>query len=105
MADSTFTPEDYTYAHFPNMEAAYEQLKSIVTELDRVTDDLYNDVRTTLGTDWEGEAKTFFDGKKAQWDNLEVEMGKQLFEAAKAVEIAKGNYQTAERRNISIWTD
>jgi len=101
----TFTPEDYTYAHFPNMEAAYEQLKTIVSELDKATDDLYNDVKSILGTDWEGEAKTFFDQKKAQWDALEVEMGKQLFQAAQAVSIAKGNYETAERRNINIWTN
>ncbi|MEV6151126.1 hypothetical protein AB0L53_12380 [Nonomuraea sp. NPDC052129] len=104
MADQS-TPDDYTFAHFPNMEAAYEQLKSVVTELDRVTDDLYADVKSTLGADWEGEAQALFDDKKRQWDLLEVEMGKQLFDAAAAVNIAKGNYQNAERRNISIWTN
>jgi uncharacterized protein YukE len=103
--NDTFTPDDYTYAHFPNMEAAYESLQSIVTELDRATDDLYNDIKRTLGVHWEGAAKDYFEGKKTEWNALEQEMGRQLFDAAKAVSIAKGNYETAEKRNIAIWSD
>lgn len=98
-------PEDYTYVNFPSLQAAYEELKKIVTELDRATDDLYQDIKKELGASWEGEAQQYFDTKKEQWNALEKEMGQQLFQAAVAVDVARGNYQNAERRNIAIWTD
>lgn len=98
-------PDDYTYVKFGSLEAAYEELKKIVTELDRATDDLYQDIRKELGTNWQGEAETFFETKRAQWNEHEKAMGQQLFKAAEAVSIAKGNYESAERRNISIWMD
>jgi WXG100 family type VII secretion target len=103
--NNTATPDDYTYANFPSMEKAYEDLKKIVTELDTATDDLYNDIKAVLGVHWEGAAREYFEGKKAEWNALEKQMGEQLFNAANAVSIAKGNYETAERRNISIWSD
>ncbi|MED7927440.1 WXG100 family type VII secretion target [Nonomuraea sp. LP-02] len=98
-------PDDYTYVNFPSLEAAYEELKKIVTELDRATDDLYADIKKTLGAAWEGQAEGFFDQKRAEWNEHEKRMGAQLFKAAAAVEVAKGNYQAAEQRNISIWMD
>ncbi|TMR05730.1 hypothetical protein ETD86_52965 [Nonomuraea turkmeniaca] len=97
--------DDYTYVKFGSMEQAYEELKKIVTELDRATDDLYADIQKELGTSWEGDAETFFEGKRQKWNEHEKAMGQQLFQAATAVSIAKGNYENAERRNISIWTD
>ncbi|MEO3873649.1 WXG100 family type VII secretion target [Nonomuraea sp. B12E4] len=99
------TPEDYTFVKFPSMEVAYEELKKVITELDRVTDDLYQDIKRELGPSWEGEAQQYFDVKREQWNQHEKAMGQQLFQAAEAVNIAKGNYESAERRNISIWTD
>ncbi|MFI6290912.1 WXG100 family type VII secretion target [Nonomuraea sp. NPDC050790] len=87
------------------MEQAYEELKKIVTELDKATDDLYADIKKELGASWEGEAEQFFTTKKNEWNAHEQEMGRQLFQAAGAVNIAKGNYEAAERRNIAIWTD
>ncbi|QYC38718.1 WXG domain conatining protein [Nonomuraea coxensis DSM 45129] len=98
-------PEDYTYVNFSSLEKAYEDLKGIVTELDRITDDLYADIKKTLGGAWEGEAEQYFDQKRAEWNAIEKHMGEQLFKAAVAVETAKGNYQQAEARNISIWMD
>jgi len=97
--------DDYTYVRFGSMEHAYEELKKIVTELDRATDDLYQDIKRELGSSWEGEAEKFFEAKRQQWNAHEKAMGQQLFQAASAVNVAKGNYQEAERRNISIWTD
>ncbi|HLU70638.1 MAG TPA: WXG100 family type VII secretion target [Nonomuraea sp.] len=99
------TADDYTYVRFGSMEHAYEELKKIVTELDRATDDLYQDIKRELGSSWEGEAEKFFETKRQQWNAHEKAMGQQLFQAASAVNVAKGNYQEAERRNISIWTD
>ncbi|MET8985081.1 WXG100 family type VII secretion target [Nonomuraea wenchangensis] len=98
-------PDDYTYVNFGSLGSAYEELKKIVTELDRVTDDLYADIKNTLGSNWEGEAQNYFDTKRAEWNAHEKAMGEQLFKAANAVDVAKGNYQAAEQRNISIWTD
>ncbi|MFB4282583.1 MULTISPECIES: WXG100 family type VII secretion target [unclassified Nonomuraea] len=98
-------PDDYTYVRFGSMEQAYEQLQKIVTELDRATDDLYADIKKELGASWEGEAETFFEDKRRRWNEHEKAMGQQLFQAASAVNVAKGNYESAERRNISIWTD
>ncbi|TDD30703.1 hypothetical protein E1286_45770 [Nonomuraea terrae] len=98
-------PDDYTFVRFGSMEQAYEELKGVITELDRVTDDLYQDIKKELGASWEGEAQQFFDVKKEQWNAHEKAMGQQLFQAAEAVNLAKGNYESAERRNISIWTD
>ncbi|SDH82107.1 WXG100 family type VII secretion target [Nonomuraea jiangxiensis] len=99
------TPDDYTYVKFPSMEVAYEELKKVITELDKATDDLYADIKRELGASWEGEAERYFDVKREQWNQHEKAMGQQLFQAAEAVSIAKGNYESAERRNISIWTD
>lgn len=99
------TPDDYTYVKFGSMEQAYEELKKVITELDRATDDLYQDIKRELGASWQGEAETYFDTKREQWNQHEKAMGQQLFKAAEAVNIAKGNYQSAERRNISIWMD
>ncbi|MFG1941930.1 WXG100 family type VII secretion target [Nonomuraea sp. NPDC048826] len=98
-------PDDYTYVRFGSMEQAYEELKKVITELDRATDDLYQDIQRELGASWEGEAEAFFETKRNQWNEHEKAMGRQLFQAAEAVSIAKGNYESAERRNISIWTD
>jgi len=97
--------DDYTFVRFGSMEQAYEELKKVVTELDRATDDLYADIKKELGASWEGEAQQFFDTKREQWNQHEKAMGQQLFQAATAVNVAKGNYENAERRNISIWTD
>ncbi|MFC4120084.1 WXG100 family type VII secretion target [Nonomuraea zeae] len=98
-------PDDHTFVKFGSMEQAYEELKKVVTELDRATDDLFADIKKELGASWEGEAEQFFNTKKDQWDAHEQAMGRQLFQAASAVNIAKGNYEAAERRNIAIWTD
>ncbi|WP_327087494.1 WXG100 family type VII secretion target [Nonomuraea sp. NBC_01738] len=98
-------PDDHTFVKFGSMEAAYEALQKIVTELDKATDDLFADIKKELGASWEGEAQNFFNSKKAEWDAHEKAMGKQLFDAASAVNVAKGNYEQAERRNIAIWTD
>lgn len=98
-------PDDYTFVKFALMEQAYDELKKIVTELDRATDDLFADIKKELGASWEGEAEQFFNTKKAKWDQHEQAMGLQLFQAAQAVKVAKGNYETAERQNIAIWTD
>jgi WXG100 family type VII secretion target len=98
-------PDDHTFVKFGSMDHAYEELKKVVTELDKVTDDLYADIKKELGPSWEGEAETFFNTKKDQWNAHEQEMGRQLFQAAGAVDVANGNYQAAERRNIAIWTD
>ncbi|TYB64391.1 hypothetical protein FXF51_22015 [Nonomuraea sp. PA05] len=98
-------PDDHTYVKFGSMEQAYEQLKKIVTDLDRATDDLFADIKKELGASWEGEAEQFFNFAKDEWNKHEQAMGLQLFEAAKAVNIAKGNYQAAEQRNIAIWTN
>ncbi|TMR96078.1 WXG100 family type VII secretion target [Nonomuraea basaltis] len=97
--------EDYTFVRFGSMEQAYEELKKVITELDRATDDLYGDIQRELGASWEGDAKLFFEGKREQWDAHEKAMAQQLFQAATAVSTANGNYQSAEKRNISIWTD
>jgi WXG100 family type VII secretion target len=97
--------EDYTYVRFGSMDEAYEDLKKVITELDRVTDQLYADIKKELGASWEGAAQEYFDGKKEEWNAREKAMGQQLFQAASAVNVANGNYQAAERRNISIWTD
>ncbi|TDD25142.1 WXG100 family type VII secretion target [Nonomuraea diastatica] len=99
------TPDDYTYVRFGSMEQAYEELKKVVTELDRATDDLYADIKRELGPSWEGEAERFFEEKRQKWNAHEKAMGQQLFQAASAVNVANGNYQQAERRNIGIWTD
>ena len=98
-------PDDYTYVNFGSLESAYEELKKVVTELDKATDDLYQDIKKELGASWEGEAQGFFDRKREEWNQHEKAMGQQLFQAATAVNIAKGNYERAERHNISIWTD
>lgn len=98
-------PDDHTFVKFGSMEVAYEALQKIVTELDKATDDLFQDIKKELGASWEGQAQEFFNTKKAQWDAHEKAMGKQLFDAAAAVNVAKGNYESAERRNIAIWTD
>ncbi|MDA0637162.1 WXG100 family type VII secretion target [Nonomuraea sp. CA-218870] len=98
-------PDDYTYVRFASMEDAYLQLQKIITDLDKATDTLYQDIKRELGASWEGQAEQFFDTKRAQWNEREKEMGRQLFEAAQAVNIAKGNYESAEKRNISIWSD
>lgn len=98
-------PDDYTYVRFSSMADAYEQLQKIVTELDRVTDDLYADIQKELGASWEGDAKTYFEGKKNEWNEHEKAMGRQLYNAANTVDTARDNYQQAERRNISMWTD
>ncbi|MGW0801881.1 WXG100 family type VII secretion target [Nonomuraea sp. NPDC002799] len=98
-------PSDYVYNHFPSMEAAYEALKKIVTELDTATDDLYSDVKTELAGAWEGDVERLFDEKRAQWNEIEKAMGLQLFKAAEVVSIAKGNYEMAEKKNINIWMD
>lgn len=103
--DRVAAPDDYTYVNFPSMEAAFEDLNKIVTELDTATDDLYKDIKSALGGNWEGDAMEYFEKKKAEWNQIKVEMGRQLFDAAKAVNVAKGNYETAERHNISIWSD
>ncbi|MCF6467750.1 hypothetical protein FAF44_04905 [Nonomuraea sp. MG754425] len=98
-------PDDHTFVKFGSMEQAYEELKKVVTELDRATDDLFADVKKEIGASWEGDAEQFFNAKKSQWDAHEQAMAKELFQAASAVDIAKGNYQSAEQRNIAIWTD
>lgn len=98
-------PDDHTFVKFGSMELAYEELKKVVTELDRATDDLYADIQKELGASWEGDAEAFFTEKKNQWNEHERAMGQQLFKAAEAVSVAKGNYQAAEARNIAIWTD
>ncbi|NRQ39079.1 WXG100 family type VII secretion target [Nonomuraea sp. NN258] len=98
-------PDDYTFVKFGSMESAYEELKKVITELDKATDDLYRDIKKELGASWEGAAQEYFDTKREQWNAHEKAMGKQLFQAAEAVNVAKGNYEAAERRNISIWTD
>jgi WXG100 family type VII secretion target len=97
--------EDHTFVRFGSMDEAFEDLKAVVTELDRVTDQLYADIKKELGPSWEGEAQTYFDQKKNEWNALEVQMGQELFNAASAVNVANGNYQSAERRNIGIWSD
>ncbi|MGP3955565.1 WXG100 family type VII secretion target [Nonomuraea sp. 3N208] len=97
--------DDYTYVKFGSMEQAYEELKKIVTEIDRATDDCWADCKKELGPSWEGEAETFFEEKRRKVNEHEKAMGQQLFQAATAVNVAKGNYENAERRNISIWTD
>jgi len=98
-------PDDYTYVKFGSMEQAYEELKKVISELDRATNDLYQDIKRELGSSWEGDAERYFDQKRAQWDAHEKEMMKQLDGAAQAVSVANSNYQTPARRNISIWTD
>ncbi|MFB4267865.1 WXG100 family type VII secretion target [Nonomuraea sp. GTA35] len=98
-------PDDHTFVKFGSMDHAYEELKKIVTELDKATDDLFADIKKELGASWEGAAEQFFNAKKDQWNAHEQAMGRQLFQAATSVNIARGNYETAERRNIAIWTD
>lgn len=95
--------DDYVYVNFPSMQAAYEELRKIVTELDKATDDLYHDVKRELGGSWQGQAEEDFNKFKAQWNAREKEMGRQLFQASTAVETAKDNYQQAERANINLW--
>ncbi|MFI9550148.1 WXG100 family type VII secretion target [Nonomuraea endophytica] len=98
-------PDDHTFVRFGSMQQAYEELQKIVTELDTVTDDLYADIKKELGASWEGDAEQFFTAKKNEWNVLEQEMGRQLYEAAGSVDTAKVNYMEAEKRNISIWMD
>ncbi len=97
--------EDYTFVRFGSMDEAYEDLKKVITELDRVTDQLYADIKKELGPSWQGDAQQYFDKKREEWNTHERAMGEQLFQAASSVNIANGNYQAAERRNISIWSD
>lgn len=98
-------PDDYTYVNFPSLQVAYEDLLKIVTRLDEVTDALYTGIANDLKGVWEGAAEEYFDQKKAEWNEIEKEMGRQLFQAAAAVDVAKGNYETAERRNVALWMD
>ncbi|MEV0196944.1 WXG100 family type VII secretion target [Nonomuraea sp. NPDC050691] len=98
-------PDDRVRVHYESMDLAYEDLKKVITELDRATDDLYADLQKELGAVWEGEAQKWFEQKRAEWNKLEVQMGEQLFKAATVVKVANGNYQTAERKNIQIWAD
>jgi WXG100 family type VII secretion target len=97
--------DDYTRVKFGSMEVAYEELKKIVTELDKATDDLYQDIQKELGASWEGDAKTFFEAKRQQWNEREKAMGLQLYTAAHGVKNAKENYERAEAANIRLWTD
>ncbi|MEV0993357.1 WXG100 family type VII secretion target [Nonomuraea sp. NPDC050202] len=98
-------PDDHTYVKFGSMAQAYDALKQVVGELDKATDDLFADIKRELGASWEGAAEQFFNAKKDQWNAHEQAMGRQLFEAARSVDVARGNYEAAERRNIAIWTD
>lgn len=99
------TTTDRTVANFGSMNEAYESLLAIVHELDQATDDLYNDVKKELGAGWAGEAKQFFEQKKAEWNAIEREMGLQLYKAAHGVKNAEENYRAAEQANIRIWSD
>ncbi|MEV0148078.1 MULTISPECIES: hypothetical protein [unclassified Nonomuraea] len=97
--------DDRVRIHFGNMDLAYEDLKKVITELDKATDDLYKDLYNELSEIWVGGARNWFEEKKAEWNKLEVAMGEQLFNAAQVVQIANGNYQAAEKKNIQIWSD
>jgi uncharacterized protein YukE len=87
------------------MERTMEALLGVVKQLDTKTDELYREVRATLGDEWEGEVRTIFEEGKAKWDKAEVEMVNQLNQAAQAIGVANSNYQAAEARNRAIWMD
>jgi hypothetical protein len=72
--------EDYTFVRFGSMDEAYEDLKKVITELDRVTDQLYADIKKELGPSWEGDAQQYFDKKREEWNTHEKAMGEQLFQ-------------------------
>ncbi|NUW40961.1 WXG100 family type VII secretion target [Nonomuraea rhodomycinica] len=97
--------DDRVKIHFGNMDLAYEDLKKVITELDKATDDLYKDLYNELSEIWVGGARDWFEDKKREWNEHEVRMGQQLFNAAQVVQIANGNYRNAEKRNIAIWSD
>ncbi|MEU8247160.1 hypothetical protein [Nonomuraea sp. NPDC048916] len=98
---------DFTKVNFVQMQAAQEGLLRVVTELDRITDQLYADIQRELQEHWvDGDgngAKSFFDQHRAYWDAQEKEMGNQLNQAANAVGLANQNYQQAENYNRRLW--
>lgn len=98
---------DFTKVNFVQMQAAQEGMINVVTELDRITDQLYRDIQRELGEHWvdgDGQgAKSYFDQRRAYWDAQEKEMGNQLRQAAQAVGLANENYQRAEAYNRRLW--
>jgi hypothetical protein len=101
---------DFTQVNFAQMQAAQEGLLKVVTELDRVTDQLYKDVAATLAGAWYDDetgagAKSEFDRARTLWDAQEKEMGNQLTQAAQAVGLANQNYMNAERAARNLWAD
>ncbi|MFG3435865.1 hypothetical protein ACGF0J_01355 [Nonomuraea sp. NPDC047897] len=101
---------DFTQVNFAQMQAAQEGLIKVVTELDRITDQLYRDVANTLKDAWYDDetgtgAKSEFDAARVVWDAQEKEMGNQLAQAAQAVGLANQNYMNAERAARALWAD
>ncbi|MER6943396.1 hypothetical protein ABT294_05165 [Nonomuraea sp. NPDC000554] len=100
---------DFTKVNFGQMQAAQEGLLRVVTELDRITDQLYKDIQRELQEQWVDDdgkgARSFFDQHRAYWDAQEKEMGNQLHQAAQAVGLANENYQRAENYNRRLWED
>lgn len=101
---------DFTQVNFAQMQAAQEGLLKVVTELDRITDQLYKDVANVLKDAWydagTGQgAKSDFDAARTLWDAQEKEMGNQLTQAAQAVGLANQNYMNAERAARALWAD
>ncbi|MDP9849394.1 WXG100 family type VII secretion target [Streptosporangium lutulentum] len=87
------------------MEQHQFNLLKVVTEMDRITDELYTDITNMMSGVWAGDAQAEFESHRVMWDKTEKEMGALLHAAAEAVGIANANYQQAERDNMRIWAD
>lgn len=98
---------DQTVVNFLKMEEAQGHLLNVVTQLDKITDDLYKNVQNILSEHWFDDssgARTMFDEERATWDVAEQQMGNDLHTAAQALGIANSNYQAAENFNRKLWS-
>ncbi|MFI6596330.1 WXG100 family type VII secretion target [Nonomuraea sp. NPDC050536] len=98
---------DQTVVNFLHMEDAQGHLMNVVTQLDKITDDLYKNVQNILSEHWfdsNSGARTMFDEERSKWDVAEQQMGNDLHQAAQALGIANSNYQAAEDFNRKLWS-
>lgn len=87
---------------YPTMQKAEQMFQAKHRELVEALDSLEADLQSRLAR-WEDDARDAYFEARAKWDKAAREQAKAVEEFSKAVQTARGNYQSAEKSNTSMW--
>jgi early secretory antigenic target protein ESAT-6 len=84
------------------MDAGAEQIRSTLSRLQAMFDDLQSQVNQLLPT-WDGAARDAYQAVQRDWDRLNTELNEALRQMGSGVDTANQNFQSAERANTQGW--